>query len=90
MSEWQPIETAPRDGTRVLVFAQLDPPEKWVAEIHDLPTITCVAAYHPDAGWCVDEVREVTHWMPLPPPPSALENGPAGLADATQTPPSQG
>jgi len=23
------------------------------------------ASYHPDAGWCVDELRQATHWMPV-------------------------
>ena len=57
---WRPIETAPTDGTVVLVFAE---------ERQGLPAFQCTAAYHEDAGWCVDELREVTHWMPLPPPP---------------------
>ena len=57
---WRPIETAPKDGTVVLVFAE---------ERQGLPAFQCTAAYHEDAGWCVDELREVTHWMPLPPPP---------------------
>ena len=59
-SPWRLIETAPTDGTVVLVFA---------AERDGLPAFQCTAAYHEDAGWCVDELREVTHWMPLPPPP---------------------
>jgi hypothetical protein len=57
---WRPIETAPTDGTVVLVFAE---------ERQGLPAFQCTAAYHEDAGWCVDELREVTHWMPLHPPP---------------------
>ena len=59
-SPWRLIETAPTDGTVVLVFA---------AERDGLAAFQCTAAYHEDAGWCVDELREVTHWMPLPPPP---------------------
>ena len=59
-SPWRLIETAPTDGTVVLVFA---------AERDGLAAFQCTAAYHADAGWCVDELREVTHWMPLPPPP---------------------
>jgi hypothetical protein len=51
---------APRDGTWVLVYAS--PRE-------GLPGFVCPAAYHQDAGWCVDELRHATHWMPLPPPP---------------------
>ena len=63
---WQPIETAPRDGTQVLVYARVLHPEKW--GIYLDPKI-CAASYHPDAGWCVCEVRDATHWRPLPAPP---------------------
>jgi hypothetical protein len=70
MTEWRNIETAPRDGTWVLVFAKLVEPERWVEGIRDLPSFMAVAAYHPDAGWCVCTIREATHWMPLPEPPT--------------------
>jgi hypothetical protein len=60
MSEWQPIETAPMDGRTVLV---------WASPYDDLPGFQTTARYHPDAGWCVDELRKATHWMPLPEPP---------------------
>lgn len=69
MTEWRDIESAPRDGTRVLVYAQLNPPEKWHESIRDMPPFMCVAGYHPDGGWCVCTEREATHWMPLPEPP---------------------
>lgn len=51
--EWQPIETAPTDGTVVRVLTN---------SVQELPAFECLAAYHPDAGWCVDEFREATHW----------------------------
>ena len=57
---WQPIETAKTDGTLVIVYA---PPS------HGLTGLVTVCAYHPDGGWCVCELREVTHWHPLPGPP---------------------
>lgn len=57
---WQPIDTAPTDGTLILVYAP---------GVQDLDSIICPCAYHPDAGFCVDELREPTHWMPLPSPP---------------------
>jgi len=60
MIDWQPIETAPKDGTCVLVF---------VAARDDLPSFVTTCAWHKDAGWCADELRSVTHWMPLPDPP---------------------
>ncbi len=57
---WRPVETAPKDGTVVLVYA----PER-----EGLRSIICTCNYHPDGGWCVDELRFVTHWRPLPAPP---------------------
>lgn len=57
---WQPIETAPTDGTLCTVYA---------APYEGLSGFVTHAAYHPDAGWCVDERRTATHWSPLPPPP---------------------
>ena len=59
-ADWQPIETAPTDGTRVIVWA---PPS------HGLRGLYEGCAYDPDAGWCVCDLREVTHWRPLPEPP---------------------
>lgn len=76
MSAWQPIETAPKDGTKILVFVD--------GEIK-------IAHWETDsahAGWdkafvplwvgfsCMDsyfneewQETEPTHWMPLPPLP---------------------
>ena len=60
---WQPIETAPKDGS--LIIVRTDTRE-------GLPAFATVCRWHPDAGWCVDELREVTHWMPLPALPPAV------------------
>lgn len=58
---WQDIETAPKDGTPVLVSI----PEAIliVAEWYSIPN----GAWH-SAG---RRLAEPTHWMPLPAPPSA-------------------
>jgi hypothetical protein len=64
---WQPIETAPQDGTHVLIYA---------GERAGLPAFQCVAAYHPDGGWCVDELRYAVAWQPLPEPPAARTASP--------------
>jgi hypothetical protein len=61
MSEWQPIETAPRDGTRVIV-ADTD---VWM---------TCARFWPCNMHWIEDaasglRLNEPTHWMPAPPPP---------------------
>lgn len=70
---WQPIATAPKDGTVVLVYA---------AEREGLPAFQCTCGYHPDGGWCVDELRFVTHWQPLPPAPALRSQLPAAPAPA--------
>ncbi len=53
--QWFPIDTAPQDGRLVIVYA---------AAKEGLPGFKTVCRYHADAGWCVDEIREVTHWLP--------------------------
>lgn len=54
--EWQPIETAPRDGTWILVYVN--------------GTVTNAFFYlgHWDDGDYFSRM-EPTHWMPLPEPP---------------------
>lgn len=73
MSEWQPIETAPRDGTAILVCAQSDHDE-W----NFMAVFWCIPDCH-QRGWAVIShgFREFscfvspTHWMPLPAAPEA-------------------
>jgi hypothetical protein len=86
MREWQPIETAPKDGTRILVYE----PSGGLDEV-----FACVwGVYWPGPrnvpeyaarranGWVefdgMDDrqtVDEPTHWMPLPVPPPNQEHG---------------
>jgi hypothetical protein len=77
--EWQPMETAPRDGTDIIV---------WDGEIRTL-THWDKASHVPIYGWltlvCHDpEDMDLmdptpTHWMPLPEPPKkAPEANPEG------------
>ena len=58
---WLPIDAAPKDGTEIIVYC---PPA------HGLNHMASVCAYHEDAGFCVDELREPTLWIPLPNEPS--------------------
>lgn len=78
-NEWQPIETAPRDETRIICYGKLYHPRGWSGWHPDLDK------EHPEAyGW---EVRMAyfmggnwqlghacgfapTHWMPLPKAPN--------------------
>lgn len=62
--EWQPIETAPKDGTEIIIYCT--------------DTKPCMGAFVADMGWCaparfpgswIDLPDHPTHWMPLPPPP---------------------
>lgn len=68
-NKWQPIETAPTDGT-IILTCNID------ASMY-IPVAACWAAYHPNATgnqcWrtspvCGNKV-DATHWMPLPDPP---------------------
>lgn len=61
MSEWRPIDTAPKDGTPIWAFAKT----------RDVPFV--VAWWNTEHGcW---ETRNgsagypISHWMPLPAPP---------------------
>jgi hypothetical protein len=74
MSEWQPIESVPRDGTPVLLWGILWP-EIW--DKVDLPA-SVVGSYDStgklgkmDNTECYSTWVEASHWMPLPPPPSS-------------------
>lgn len=39
--------------------------EVYAPSIYGLPEMYTTAQYHCDAGWCIDELRIVTHWRPL-------------------------
>lgn len=73
MSEWQPIETAPKDGTRVLVFSpDAREPQIFVAWLGSF--ILPGTKGEEDEGWIdawSDDLVDAwpTHWQPLPAPP---------------------
>lgn len=63
MGEWQPIETAPRDGTLVLCWLNIGG--------HAL-------VYRHRSAWRTGPIGEAvkpTHWQPLPAPPKEGEDG---------------
>lgn len=69
--QWQPIETAPRDGTRVLLYGDIVGPmkgDRWpdrmeVASLDDEDA----GCHWPLQYWLS---MDPTHWMPLPDPPT--------------------
>lgn len=80
-NEWQPIETAPRDGTLILVTGSRYMDEhlpnisitKWISKIEErweLVTRTRQELIKVDEShWDYDCGIFPTHWMPLPKPP---------------------
>ncbi|MEO0943239.1 MAG: DUF551 domain-containing protein [Pseudomonadota bacterium] len=73
--EWQPIETAPKDGTEVILFYW------WYID----GGLVTAGYWHPvfddvkGGFWYADLVNagaaDPTHWMPLPEPPSNTKRG---------------
>ena len=68
MSEWQLIDTAPKDGTRILVFNGLGNMHvaKWGRRFIDAPEGTAWVTGGKLVG------GGVTPWMPLPPAPDEI------------------
>lgn len=64
MNDWQPIETAPKDGTRVLVNSH------WMDATGKRLGVE-IAHWREEGYWqCLE--RQPTHWMPLPDPPKEI------------------
>lgn len=70
--EWQPIETAPKDGLHVrglwVHCGYTGESLYWRADcglVSDDGDFVCVSG--DDFGWCASDY---SHWMPLPEPPS--------------------
>ncbi len=80
---WQPIETAPKDGTVIDLWHEEF--GRWASCNWGLPDHTCGEmgslcdsdVHSMDEGWVTDlneitfPASEYTHWMPLPKPPEA-------------------
>jgi len=83
--EWQPIETAPKDGTKVLIVnsdgaidvagyvVQWDEHSELVRKARDGDVYRTVRE---DTGyWDTETAYWPTHWMPLPEAPNAEITG---------------
>lgn len=72
---WQPIETAPKDGTKILLYVRI---RSVLEDDFSIPEIV-VGYFDPNEfarEWYIVErtpentyVDQPTHWMPLPEPP---------------------
>lgn len=77
--QWQPIETAPRDGSRILVKNRDDGYDEQTGYrtysndigVAEWSKSGCCDDYGWISSFCCDFVTrfEPTHWMPLPEPP---------------------
>lgn len=73
MSDWQPIKTAPKDGTRIVILCDWD--DVAVVGYFGKPRhgtgLPHWRVWWDDADF--DEAFEATHWLPLPTPPEQEE-----------------
>lgn len=89
VGEWQPIETAPRDGTLFIGWVAA---ERWSSidgegsgRAHDTSQVdfcwwrrapeAVFGGYFDNASGRIGDGQDITHWMPLPTPPSAQQEG---------------
>ena len=66
MSEWQPIETAPRDGRSILIFEPADSDYPQLPRADDWRF--AIGYWRRTGSWGNRNAARVnpTHWMPLP------------------------
>lgn len=65
--KWQPIETAPKDGTQILVW---DGSNMICVKWHEIPQQFAAWEFAHTNDHAHFVTRDVTHWRPLPEPPS--------------------
>lgn len=78
--EWQPIETAPKDGTKFLAMlsngwyeilsspVEMDGYYDWWSAMGGVD-IPIVESHPKNTDWSKSNTILATHWMPLPEPP---------------------
>lgn len=80
MSEWQPIESAPKDETDILLFF----PDGYWSTGSEYAVGFWGSVGEPDAGWYHGEADSTSmtafgshpsHWAPLPLPPKDIQEG---------------
>lgn len=81
--EWKPIETAPKDGTMFLCWVAAarwsNSDGEFSSYAHNVSEVDFCwwrampvgleGGYFDNASGQIGDGQEITHWMPLPPPP---------------------
>ncbi len=67
--EWQPIETAPKDGTHILVWRPDEGDRKHKAHAG-------ICYWRKNCWYTSRRYQQPTHWKPLPAPPGSLSSPP--------------
>jgi hypothetical protein len=71
MSEWKPIESAPRDGTKIIVFV---PDAKYHEQVGEASWLDSYEEWrwaNNSCSCCWGEMAgKPVMWQPLPPPPT--------------------
>lgn len=82
MSEWHPIDSAPKDGTWILLAGGKTSEDYYLPDHADESRRCSVGAWYEEPGWdgCWKigfwdgawrtEYEKPTHWMPLPEAPN--------------------
>lgn len=71
MADWEPIETAPKDGTPILAC-------RYEPTCDVMPVVSCFWSRLSEGWFCEMAGRTVTpnYWMPLPAPPRMTSRHP--------------
>lgn len=67
MNEWQPIETAPKDGSDLLLFVRTRHGRRETAVLPGFWMGPFWVTFNHDGA--ISNSADPTHWMPLPEPP---------------------
>lgn len=79
--EWQPIETAPKDGTRLLLARK----QRMSGELIVVSGYwNSGGAFHMPHWSTSSNLFDPTHWMPLPPLPETEGDGPDGAVRTSE------